>query len=397
MYILNSMMHHLLLFSIIIAIAAPLAGSVPTEARGHNPKQVYKTTDKFPLANPGNIPAHDPNIILHNENYYLFKGGINIPIFKSANISGPWEKLGTVLAGDSVIHKGNRSRPWAPTTIEKNGTFYCYYTLSAKGSRNSAIGVATTTALDGSPWTDHGAVINTGQGPGSRKWPYTITNAIDASVIVDQDSGQFYLNYGSFWHDIWQLPLADNLLSVKDATGPGAVQLTFMPDAKTKPEEGVWMSFRDGFYYVWFSHGNCCNFQKGFPKRGKEYSIRVGRSKNVRGPFEDKKGKSLVEGGGTVVCGSNHGVVYAPGGLGILDGKNDSMPDILYYHYLNTSIGFGHKQAQLGWNYLDYEDGWPVPFAGQDPTANVAFVHGPPSWGYIAIIFGMQTFMMMWL
>lgn len=61
----------------------------------------------------------------------------------------------------------------------------------------------------------------------------------------------------------------------------------------------------------------------------------------MRGPFEDKTGKSLLEGGGTVVYGSNHGAVYAPGGLGVLPGNNDSM-DILYYHYLNTSGGFKH-------------------------------------------------------
>ncbi|OQE37321.1 hypothetical protein PENCOP_c010G03938 [Penicillium coprophilum] len=390
-------MHRFLLLSIIIAIAAPLVGSVPTEARSHKLKQVYKTTHKYPLANPGNTPAHDPNIILHNEHYYLFKGGINIPILKSANISGPWENLGTVLAGDSKIQKGNQARPWAPTTIEKNGTFYCFYTISAKGSRNSAIGVATTRALDGNPWTDHGVVINTGKGHGSKTWPYTITNAIDASVIVDQGSGQTYLNYGSFWHNIWQVPLEDDLLSVKNAAGPDAVQLTFMPDAKIRPQEGAWMSFRQGFYYLWFSHGNCCNFRKGFPKRGKEYSIRVGRSKNVRGPFEDKKGKSLVDGGGTVVYGSNHGVVYAPGGLGVLDAKNDSAPDILYYHYLNTSIGFKHRQAQLGWNYLDYEDGWPVPFGGQNATANLALAYGPPSWGHVMMIFGLWLCIYRWV
>lgn len=333
-------MHHLLLLSIIIAIATPL-GAIPSQAGAQSAKQVYQTTKKFPLANPGNIPVHDPNIILHNEQYYLFKGGVNIPIFKSANVSGPWEKFGTVLAGDSIIPKTNRTRPWAPTTIEKDGTFYCYYTVSAKGSRDSAIGVATTTSLDGSPWTDHGVLINTGTGAGSGVWPYTITNAIDASVVFDRDSGQAYLNYGSFWHDIWQVPLEDDLLSVRDGEAPDAVQLTFIPRAKTKPEEGVWVSFRDGFYYAWFSHGNCCNFKNGFPGRGKEYSIRVGRSRSVRGPFEDKTGKSLLEGGGTVVYGSNHGAVYAPGGLGVLPGNNDSM-DILYYHYLNTSGGFKH-------------------------------------------------------
>ncbi|KAJ5970770.1 uncharacterized protein N7479_000688 [Penicillium vulpinum] len=386
-------MHHLpLLLSILIAIAAPLTGAVPSQiqTREYSPKQVYKTTNKFPLANPGNIPAHDPNIIFHDEHYYLFKGGIHIPIFKSDNISGPWEKLGTVLSGDSIIPKGNQSRPWAPTTIEKNGTFYCYYTLSARGSRNSAVGVATTTSLDGSPWTDHGVVINTGKGVGAGVWPYTITNAIDASVIVDGDSGQTYLNYGSFWHDIWQVPLADDLLSVKDARKPDAVQLTYIPRAKSKPEEGSWVSFRQGFYYAWFSHGKCCNFKAGFPARGREYSIRVGRSRSVRGPFVDKKGRLLLQGGGTVVYGSNHGVVYAPGGLGVLAGNNDSASDILYYHYLNTSIGFGHGQAQLGWNYLDYEDGWPVPVGGQNATANnKASPFGPPHWSYLSIISGL--------
>ena len=76
----------------------------------------------------------------------------------------------------------------------------------------------------------------------------------------------------------------------------------------------------------------------------------------------DKDGRHLMDGGGTIVYGSNHGVVYAPGGLGILQGDNTSTPDIIYYHYrkwcrrksnarsneltrrshiaVNTSIGF---------------------------------------------------------
>lgn len=330
---------HLSLLSILLAIAASLVAAVPAQSWSHKPSQVYETTDKLPLANEGHLQVHDPNIIIFDDSYYLFKGGINIPIFKSANMSGPWEKIGTVLNGDSIIDKGNRSRPWAPTTIEKDGTFYCYYTLSSPGSRNSAIGVATTTQL-GSAWTDHGAIMNTGTGPGSDVYPYTITNAIDASFIMDQESGQAYLNYGSFWHDIWQVPLADDLLSVRNAEHPDAKQLTFLPHAKPKPEEGSWVSYHDGYYYAWFSHGKCCKFQNGFPKRGKEYSIRVGRSKNVRGPFSDKDGVRLLDGGGTVVYASNHGTVYAPGGLGVLPGSNDSTPDILYYHYLNTSIGF---------------------------------------------------------
>lgn len=331
----------LLLFLLAIPIA--LVGATPVQSSqwGSTLSQVYHTTDQLPLPNQGNLAAHDPNILKYGDSYYLFKGGHHLPIFKAASISGPWTQIGTVLDDDSVINVGNRSRPWAPTTIERDGTFYCYYTLSTHGSRKSAIGVATTTTLDGSPWTDHGAVIRSGKGPGSRVWPFNITNTIDASFITDQATGKSYLNYGSFWHDIWQVPLSDDLLSIESPRNPDAVQLTFMPAKKVRPQEGPWMSYRDGWYYVWFSHGKCCRFDKGFPKRGMEYSIRVGRSRNVRGPFVDKNDRLLVEGGGTVVYGSNHGLVYAPGGIGVLSGHGPEA-DILYYHYLNTTIGFKH-------------------------------------------------------
>lgn len=72
------------------------------------------------------------------------------------------------------------------------------------------------------------------------------------------------------------------------------------------------------------------------------YSIRVGRSDNAHGPYHDKDGKELLKGGGTIVYGSNHGTVYAPGGLGVLPGK-EQRPDILYYHYLSTKEGLEFK------------------------------------------------------
>ena len=27
---------------------------------------------------------------------------------------------------------------------------------------------------------------------------------------------------------------------------------------------------------------------------------------------------------------------------------------------MDTRVGFKHAQAQLGWNYLEYDNGWPV-------------------------------------
>lgn len=67
------------------------------------------------------------------------------------------------------------------------------------------------------------------------------------------------------------------------------------------------------------------------------YSIRVGRSKDVTGPFVDKSGKKLSDGGGTTVYGSNHGLVYAPGGIGVLP-ENKHHQDIMYYHYREYTV-----------------------------------------------------------
>lgn len=59
----------------------------------------------------------------------------------------------------------------------------------------------------------------------------------------------------------------------------------------------------------------------------------MGRSINPQGPFVDRQGMDLLEGGGEVVYGSN-GDVYAPGGQGVLA---DETGDILYYHYCKSS------------------------------------------------------------
>lgn len=62
------------------------------------------------------------------------------------------------------------------------------------------------------------------------------------------------------------------------------------------------------------------------------YSIQVGRSLHVSGPYLDKKNVSLADGGGSLIYGSNHdGQVYAPGSSGVI--SSDSGRDVLYYHY----------------------------------------------------------------
>ncbi|KAI9370148.1 endo-1,5-alpha-L-arabinosidase [Aspergillus egyptiacus] len=323
----------------------------------------FSDTTDYPLPNQGNVAAHDPNIVEYDHYFYLFKGGVKIPVLRAPKLDGPWERIGTVLDGLSAIKKQNRRRPWAPAVTQWKNRFYCFYSVSKNGKRNSAIGLASSDSILPGSWTDHGALINTGNGSLSDIYPYNVTNAIDPAFFVDQESGNPYLLYGSHWDGIFQVPLTDEL-AIENPRNPGVDHLAYHPGNRRKHIEGAFMSYRDPFYYLWFSHGQCCHFDKlGFPKKGTEYSIRVGRSTSIHGPFVDRDDKDLLGGGGSVVYGSNHGEVYAPGGLGVLLGIGDR-PDVLYYHYHNTSIGFAHGDARLGWNYLDYEDGWPVPSAG---------------------------------
>jgi hypothetical protein len=72
----------------------------------------------------------------------------------------------------------------------------------------------------------------------------------------------------------------------------------------------------------------------------------VGRSKDPRGPYIDQSGKNLVDGGGTVIYGSN-AETYAPGGQGVI--RVDDT-DILYYHYREstpTNLTFIHQKQRL--------------------------------------------------
>ncbi|KAL1968198.1 hypothetical protein VTN77DRAFT_2033 [Rasamsonia byssochlamydoides] len=346
------------------------------------------TATDYPLPNEGNLQVHDPSIIIYNDTFYLFKGAPSIDYFTASNISGPWTRVGTVLHGPSIVDKVNRYRPWAPTIIERNGTFYCFYGVTKGGTRNSAIGVATSETAEPGSWRDHGALINTGAGNLSDIHPYTVSNAIDPSVIIDPADGKAWLTFGSYWTDLWQVPLSDDMLSVENAEAPAANHLSYLElpgkdnnilgwypidsdPQGARPEEGSWISYKQPYYYLWFSRGKCCGFKEDdLPPTGEEYSIRVGRSLNISGPYVDINGQQLLQGGGHVVYGSNHdGQVYAPGGLGVL--SRDPEPDILYYHYLNRSIGLMDSQTRLGWNYLTYNNGWPVPIARDEESSGI--------------------------
>lgn len=211
-------------------------------------------------------------------------------------------------------------------------TYYCYYSISSFGRSNSTIGVATSQTLQNHSWTDHGAVISSGA---DTPYPLNITNAIDAALYHDPKTQTSYFTYGSWWANIWQFILNDDSLSVDLDS---AVQLSYTYEegltkqegieshnetwGGTGAEEGSYLSYSEetGYYYLWYSAGFCCGYDpENLPAPGEEYSVRMGRSESARGPFVDRNGVDLAEGGGSLVYGS-HGDVYGPGGQAVLQG-----------------------------------------------------------------------------
>ena len=92
---------------------------------------------------------------------------------------------------------------------------------------------------------------------------------------------------------------------------------------------------------------DCC---KG---TGSTYRIIVGRSTSVNGPYTDRGGIALTQGGGAIVL-SSHGNIIGPGGQTVL---NDTDGDILVYHYYD---GRNNGAPALGMNKLGWtSDGWP--------------------------------------
>lgn len=155
----------------------------------------------------------------------------------------------------------------------------------------------------------------------------------------------YYLSFGSFWEDIFQIHLQDPPLQVADSS---PVHLEYNKTSNLprgdNPSEGsfqfMWTpkSIGKRFFYLFFSSGYCCTKGYDIPT-GEEYKIMVCRSEDPSGPFVDKEGRScLTQNGGTLVYGSmrrsDPGIVYAPGGQGVLyDADLDGGSVVLYYHY----------------------------------------------------------------
>lgn len=314
----------------------------------------------------GDVPGtHDPSIMKEGNTWYVFAtgkapGGGQFEVRCSADLH-QWKACGQVF--DAIPAWIQQRSPgtkelWAPDISFVNGEYRLYYAYSLFGKNTSGIALATNKTLDfSSPnyrWVDQGLVL---ESKASDNF-----NAIDPNFVRDE-SGHDWLSFGSFWDGIKMRRLNDKTgkLSATDAKLYSLARRAKPIDAAPAPPnlppsweavEAPFIVLHNHYYYLFTSWDLCCRGTKS------TYKTMVGRAKSITGPYVDKTGKPLNEGGGTELLTAN-GRWLGPGGESIL--MNPSGDDLIVFHAYDAKTGKPSMQLST----IDWTGDWPHAQLGQ--------------------------------
>lgn len=296
----------------------------------------------------GVTTAHDPSSLAKDgATYYYFATGTGI-VSRSSTDKVAWSAgpsvFGAPPAWTTQAVPGFGGVFWAPDVVHRNGQYYLYYAVSTFGSQVSAIGLATTATLNPAAanygWTDHGVVVQSGNG--------SSYNTIDPSILQDNTTGRMWMSFGSYWNGIYVTELDPT--TGKRKSGSPDIHV-----ASNSSIEASALIQRGGYYYLFVNWGSCCSGTDS------TYNIRVGRSTSPTGPFLDKNGVDMANGGGTLFL-DDDGKMIGPGHVGYL---SEGGQDYFGYHYYN---GDANGAPTYGLRKLYWTaDGWPS-YAVKNPN-----------------------------
>ena len=291
--------------------------------------------------------VHDPVIAREGDTYYVFSTNRgpdgHIPIRCSKDLK-QWSLCGAVFP--RLPEWVNRHIPgarslWAPDISFFNGRYHLYYSASTFGRNRSAIGLATNRTLNPkSPdyrWVDHGPVI--------QSYRESDFNCIDPNLVIDSE-GRAWLAFGSFWSGIKmrRIDPATGMLSADDRT---PYSLASRPRGPGRPGaiEAPFIVYKGDYYYLFASFDFCCRGANS------TYNIVVGRSEQITGPYVDRAGTPMLEGGGTLLMKGTK-LWRGPGHPGFLTRPEG---DLMVFHAYHGETG----TSALHVSSITWEDGWP--------------------------------------
>lgn len=167
---------------------------------------------------------------------------------------------------------------------------------------NMGIGfVSTKSIVPGSSdynWVDKGEVV--------RSVSSNNYNAIDADVVEDAE-GRYWMAFGSWWTGI-------KLVRLDESTGKQSSSdktVYSIANRGGSGIEGPSIIEYKGKYFLFTAWDVCCKM--GADLEDNTYKTVMGRADNITGPYVDRSGKALANGGGTILM-QRYGRYYGPGG-----------------------------------------------------------------------------------
>ena len=309
------------------------------QVSGANTWYAYCTGDAFNSADTvsGNFRAH------------------LISIFSSTDLVN-WTYVRDALSALPTWAAANQELQ-TPAIKFIGGKYLLYYEVptSKASPGGSAIGVATATTPAG-PFTDSGTPVvaqQTACGGGCNRTVFS------PEVIADQ-TGQLWIAYGGIFAG-----LSIRQLSTNGLTSNAGTEINIAVDNYyTNP----YILYKNGYYYEFATPaGACCGGAYS------TYSVRVGRSTSITGPYLDAEGNDMnaysatsgtngAPGGDTVLV--NTGNTIAGPGSNVTFTDEAGQDYILYSGVLTTQQYLpnvtGYTARQLMMDPLDWVNGWPV-------------------------------------
>ncbi len=304
-------------------------------------------------AQHSDIRVHDPVMIKEGDTYYLFCTGRGISMFSSKDMEN-WNEESPIFDRAPEWTKKAvldfRGHFWAPDISYHDGTYFLYYSVSSFAKNTSAIGLVTNTTLNPKDpdykWEDQGMILQSV--PNRDLW-----NAIDPNIIVDEE-GYPWMSFGSFWQGlklVKLIPNRDALAQPEEWHTIAKRERTDFLDDKDPGDAALEAPFifkKDSMYYLFVSWDYCCRGENS------TYKVVVGRSESVTGPYLDKDGKRMDQGGGSLVIEGDENWA----GVGHNSAYTFDEKDYLVFHAYDMSDRGAPKLkiAEMTWD----AEGWPI-------------------------------------
>ena len=308
-------------------------------------------------------PGHDPSMVRFEDGYALMSTNNNLQLWTSEDAYTWRDHKSTVSAIPqwAYTYAPGTEGIWAPDVFYMNGEYRVYYCVSVFGKRSSAIGYQSTKSImpgsSGYGWTDHGHVFHTTT---SDKY-----NAIDADVVRDTE-GNYWMAFGSFGLGIQLIKLdaTTGYQASDDKTVYNIARRT--SSASGGAEEGPSLIEHGGQYFLFTAWDKCC--QQGANIEQTTYKTAYGRADKVTGPYKDRAGYTMSNGGGTILL-ERYGRYVGPGGGEAFQDLNRVR--FVHHYYDNAGDKFNHIHIR---DVVFTEDNWAEmgqPFLGRYLSAEV--------------------------